>query len=157
MGQVITIAPAKMLEKNHLKLLALCDDLEQIADRLPNDIDRSACLQIGRTVTAVTASTHRVEEDALFPALLAHLPGQVDLVPTLDRLRREHYTDECHAEEVQDALVSVGEGRPRLSADALGYLLRGFFEAQRRHIAFEREMILPLLSELPAPARRLDG
>lgn len=157
MGQLITIAPAKKLEKNHLKLLALCNELEQIADRLPNDIDRNACLRIGRTVTALTASAHRVEEDALFPALLAHLPHQVELVATLDRMRREHYSDKCHAEEVEDALVSLGEGRPRLSADALGYLLRGFFEAQRRHIALVHEMILPLLAELPAADQKLDG
>jgi hemerythrin-like domain-containing protein len=150
MGQLTTIAPAKVLERNHLDILALCNELEQIADLLPNDIDRKVCLEIGRTVTPLTARTHRVEENALFPALLARQPKQAELAATLDRLRLEHYGDECHAEEVQDALVSVGEGRPRLSADALGYLLRGFFEGQRRHIAFEQEVILPLLVELPA-------
>ncbi|TFF20657.1 hemerythrin domain-containing protein [Jiella endophytica] len=33
-------------------------------------------------------------------------------------------------------------------AEALGYMLRGFFEGLRRHIAFEEEHLLPLLGEI---------
>jgi hypothetical protein len=32
-----------------------------------------------------------------------------------------------------------------MTADAAGYMLRGFFEGVRRHVAFEREMLAPLM------------
>ncbi len=35
-------------------------------------------------------------------------------------------------------------------AEALGYMLRGFFEGLRRHIAFEEEHLVPLLASLGA-------
>ncbi|NDW04440.1 hypothetical protein GTK09_08345 [Jiella sp. 40Bstr34] len=34
------------------------------------------------------------------------------------------------------------------AAEALGYMLRGFFEGLRRHIAFEEEHLVPLLAKI---------
>lgn len=31
------------------------------------------------------------------------------------------------------------------NAEAIGFMLRGFFEGLRRHIAFEREHVLPMI------------
>ncbi|WAP67178.1 hemerythrin domain-containing protein [Jiella pelagia] len=41
-------------------------------------------------------------------------------------------------------------GRADPVAEALGYMLRGFFEGLRRHIAFEEEHLVPLLVEIGA-------
>jgi len=140
------IALLDLLERGHAAMLGLCNELERIADALPNNVDRQACLSLGRIVADTTAKIHRREEDVLFPALLASRPQQRDLGATLDRLRLEHKGDECYAEEVDEALTAFGEGRRSMSADAIGYLLRGFFEGQRRHVAFEKELVAPLLT-----------
>ncbi len=63
---------------------------------------------------------------------------------TLNRLRFEHCEDECFAEELTEALNALGSGNPDVNIEAIGYMLRGFFEAMRRHIAFESEMLLPI-------------
>ncbi len=145
MTQVTEIAAIEVFERNHTELLRLCGELERIADGLPDNIDKEGCLRLGQTIAATTVKAHRHEEDALFPALLGNWPQLWDLGATFDRLRVEHHADECHAEEIEEALIALGESRRGMSADALGYLLRGFFESQRRHIAFERELIAPLL------------
>ena len=56
-------------------------------------------------------------------------------------------------EDVQDMLRGLGEGRPTMSADAAGFMLRGFFEALRRHVAFERTFVVPLLELATRRAR----
>ena len=50
-------------------------------------------------------------------------------------------------------LRSYGESRPNLAPDAAGFMLRGFFESLRRHVAFERQLLVPLF-ELTAEGRR---
>jgi hemerythrin-like domain-containing protein len=69
---------------------------------------------------------------------------------TLDRLRFEHCEDECFAEELTEALHALGSGDQKVNIEAVGYMLRGFFEAMRRHIAFESEMLLPIGKPLGA-------
>ena len=65
----------------------------------------------------------------------------------LERLQYEHWKDESFAEEVSDGLIKFVSDSDHPSADTLAYMLRGFFEGLRRHIAFEAEHILPLLRQ----------
>lgn len=130
---------------SHRLQLALCDELEAVADSLPRDIDQQRCLTLARAICPTVARAHLLEENILFPALHRRWSNVPGLAETLERLRFEHYEDMCFAEEVHDALLSVGRGEPTPSAAAIGYMLRGFFEAVRRHIAFESELLVPLL------------
>lgn len=133
------------LGRSHDDMLHLCDELEDIADSLPLNIDRQRCLHVGRSVCRTVVEAHRLEEKLLFPALEPLCTTLKTMPATLERLRFEHYEDMCFAEELQDALLALGKGESRLSNDATGYMLRGFFESVRRHIAFERELLTPLL------------
>ncbi len=119
---------------------SLCDALEQIADSLPDAVDRKVCLHAARVLPTLMERAHRYEEEVLFVAL--DQPGLTpfDPHPTLLRLKTEHAGDECFAEELSEVLLSYAEGRPTHSAEATGYMLRGFFEALRRHIAIEEEL-----------------
>ena len=66
----------------------------------------------------------------------------------LERLQYEHWKDESFAEEVSDGLIKFVSDSDHPSADTLAYMLRGFFEGLRRHIAFEVEhILLPLLRQ----------
>ena len=143
------------LGTSHDDMLHLCDQLETIADSLPANVDRQHCLHVARAVCRTVAEAHRLEEAVLFPALEPLSTTLKTMPATLDRLRYEHYEDMCFAEELADTLLAIGKGETSLSGDAAGYMLRGFFESVRRHIAFERELLTPLLemswSTVPEP------
>ncbi|HEY0853474.1 MAG TPA: hemerythrin domain-containing protein [Devosia sp.] len=117
--------------------LALCDSLETIADSLPDRLDRQECLHMSRLVGPLLKHAHAAEELLLFPEVAATL-GDPGIIETL---RLEHIEDECFAEEVQYELLLIGQGRPLLTPEATGYMLRGFFEGIRRHIRHEQDLV----------------
>lgn len=133
------------VENNHLALLALCDHLEKLADGLPGAVDRQDCLIMSRALGPMVQRVQDFEETEAFPALLSWSALHEEMTETVERLKIEHQLDLCYAEDVQDMLHGLGEGRPTISADAAGFMLRGFFESVRRHVAFEQQMIVPLL------------
>lgn len=126
--------------------LALCDQLEEIADTLPDNVDRQACMHTARALLPVVNRAHRMEEDILFPLVEKSRAAVTDTAATLERLRIEHAGDECFVEELVDVLMSYGAGTPNQSPEATGYMLRGFFQGLRRHIAFEKELFGPMFS-----------
>lgn len=128
----------------HRDQLALCTALEAIADSLPGDIDRPACINAARALGPLITHAHALEEDVIFPALEKRWHQLSGLSHTLERLKFEHLEDICFSEELFDALMAYGRGVDTPSPEAFGYMLRGFFESLRRHIAFEQEVIVPL-------------
>ena len=137
------------VERNHTALLRLCDLLEGVADRLPGNLDRGECLQLARSLSSIVTRIHGHEEAVLFPALMRWRDLLPEMHQTIDRLRIEHQVDECYAEDVEDMLRSYGESRPNVGPEAAGFMLRGFFEGMRRHVAFERTLLAPLLVAPP--------
>lgn len=136
---------ARTLE-HHLSVQAnLCAALESVADSLPTEVRADDCLALGRSIYPIIHRSHRFEEEVLFPILTQWSARDPKLEATLDRLHGEHWEDEAFAEEVQHELVAFVADRSSENANRLGYMLRGFFSGLRRHLAFEREHILPLL------------
>ncbi|MCV3764393.1 hemerythrin domain-containing protein [Rhizobium sp. TRM95796] len=128
----------------HQEQLHLCAELEQIADSLPASVNRQKCIYAAKALGPMIKGLHHYEENVLFPALETRgLPG--DLAKTLARLKFEHFEDECFAEELAERLLLLGAGGSEINMEATGYMLRGFFEAVRRHIAFEREHLIDKL------------
>lgn len=144
-----------MVMRCHDIQLVLCEELEWLADHLPSNADRQRCLRLARAICPLVVSSHQVEEALLFN-VLERLGDRVpDLPSTIERLRYEHYADLCFAEEIRDTLLAIGRDEEGVSADAAGYMLRGFFESVRRHIAFEREILVPLLELVPQVSRNV--
>ena len=131
-------SPADM-RRAHMQKLALCLMLEGIADDLPSRVDRLQCLAVAADLLPLLRECHRFEEEVVFPAF-ARRSGEED---TLARLKLEHLEDESAAVDLSDALLAYGHGRPIENPEAFGYMLRAFFESMRRHIAFERDHVLP--------------
>lgn len=121
--------------------LSLCNELEQIADSLPSNINRQKCLYAAKVLCPLIRRAHQAEESLLFPRVVSLQPGANPLMAALDRLKYEHLEDECYAEELTEALLRLGSGEP-VNTEAVGYMLRGFFEGLRRHIAFERAQFM---------------
>lgn len=133
------------LRRAHSEQLALCSELEDIADSLPANVNRQKCIYAAKALGPLLRGIHHYEETVLFPWLDVRGDAE-DLRPTLDRLRFEHFEDESFAEELTDVLLKLGAGDP-VNMEAVGYMLRGFFEGMRRHIAFENEHLLKHLPE----------
>ena len=135
-----------MVVRCHDMQLLLCDEMEALADSLPSGANLRRRLHLACAVSALVASTHQIEEALLFGPL-SRLANRVpDMPATLERLRFEHHSDLCFAEEIDEALLAFGRTEDLMTADAIGYMLRAFFEGVRRHVAFEREILVPLLS-----------
>jgi hypothetical protein len=130
----------------HQEQLHLCAELELIADSLPANVNRQKCIYAAKALGPMIKGLHHYEENVLFPALETRgLAG--DLAKTLARLKFEHFEDECFAEELSERLLLLGAGGGEINMEATGYMLRGFFEAIRRHIAFEREHLIDKLDD----------
>jgi len=137
----------QQLLAHHKIQLQLCEELEEIADTLPNVSNTQKVLIICRDILPIVKTAHQFEEKTLFPVLT---PSQADdntLSRNLERLRYEHWEDESFAEEICEELKLLINNPNNAVIDKLSYMLRGFFEGMRRHIAFEVEYLLPVLNK----------
>ncbi|MBO6551266.1 MAG: hemerythrin domain-containing protein [Roseitalea sp.] len=135
--------------KHHMNVQHnLCSALEALADKLPADVRNDDCLALARSVYPIVHRSHVFEEQTLFPFLKAQCADVPDLGDTLDRLHGEHWEDEAFAEEVHHELVAFAADRSQINVEKLSYMLRGFFVGLRRHLAFEREHLLPMVEAL---------
>ena len=140
--------PLEMISLEHHDHLELCDQLEEIADSLPNSVDVQACTRAALALRHRVGVHHALEEEALFPLLTARAGDDAGFMRTLQRLQDEHRTDEGYCDEVLELLTSLSKGNHPENAEAAGYLLRGLFECMRRHIAFEEDHLLPKAREV---------
>ncbi|WP_235679271.1 hemerythrin domain-containing protein [Aquibium microcysteis] len=151
------LVPCVEMTKAHHSKLRLCEALEDIADRLPGDVDRFRCLEIASALVPLLRRCHDYEEEVVYPAFEAAHARAAGSLATVSRLRAEHVEDECAAQDLSEVLLSIGHGEAVRNPEAVGFMLRAFFEAVRRHVAFERDHVLPaigvLTDEWPADVR----
>ncbi len=133
---------------DHEQHLRLCDLLEEIADSLPDRIDQRQCVCAATALKYRINAHHQLEEDVLFPRMLARAAGDAELQRVLQRLADEHLTDEGHCDEAIELLSKLSRGIAPPNVEAAGYLLRGLFEGLRRHIAFENDHVLPIAHQV---------
>lgn len=134
------------LELAYRDMLTLCEGLEAIADALPDHIEARPCHEIAAELEPALARLQQAEVEALFPLLLVRSGPEV-----IARRQTAHIADAAAASEVADALSGLLRGESRPTPDALGYLLRAFFDGMRRHIATEAEW-LRLFAQPPRKA-----
>ena len=135
---------AMQLELHHQALQGLCDRLEELADDIPKSVDRQYCLHLARMIHPLVKTAHEFEENVVFKALQSSKGGELTK-SNLERLQFEHWEDESYAIELSESLFELATGRLDPASEYFGYMLRGFFESMRRHIAFEAEYIGPML------------
>ncbi len=145
-------APAKnpidMIAREHVFQLELNKSLEFIADGLPDQVDRRLVKEVVAILSNGLEAHFKLEEQVLFPLLRRRAGGDTGLLAALDQLVAEHERDQdISAELVEELRVLAERGRPR-NAEMLGYMLRGYFEGQRRHIEWENAVVLPAARRL---------
>jgi hypothetical protein len=136
---------AETWRRNLAAQVELCGLLEALADALPDKIDVQSGLNLARTIYPTIRRIHVFEEETVFPFLFVVSGSAADLAGSLERLRYEHMEDESLAEEIHDAITELVAGNRGSHASMLAYMLRGLFENLSRHVAFEREHLLPLV------------
>jgi hypothetical protein len=133
----------------HGEQIGLCKTLERIADALPHGIDPLMCRAAAGSIHRVMTRVVQMEQETLVAEINERGSRRImDLTATLERMLRENEEDLCYAEELQETLKELGEGQRTVSADAVGYMLRGFFESRRRRIALEREVLTALANPI---------
>ena len=145
--------PLSWLHDAHREHLALCQELEEIADSLPSSVNRQKCIFAAKALGPSIREMQHYEETFLYP-WLKKASSDPNFDNTLERLKFEHFEDMCFAEELTDILLKLGAGAS-VNTEAVGYMLRGYFETVRRHIAFERDHLLKGVPEdtlIPAAA-----
>ena len=121
----------------------LCDALETIADALPSICALRYVKLVGdlrRWREAGRVERLEAAFDALAPA------QQRPLRHALSRLIIEERADSDTALELIEAMMSAVRER-EANAEALGYLLRCFFESRRRHIDWRRRAFLEPIAQ----------
>ncbi|WP_245415897.1 MULTISPECIES: hemerythrin domain-containing protein [Mesorhizobium] len=149
--------PCVQLSLVYAEKAYLCDQLESIADSLPYRVCRLDCIRIASRLLPLLRESHRYEEEVLFPIF----ERQSDVHPmrraTVLRLKSEHMYDEGAAEQICEHLLWIGHGGEIDNPEALGFMLRAFFDTVRRHIAFEREFVLPAAITEPQQDAKSSG
>lgn len=138
--------PCLHMARAYEEMLRLCRELEAVADGLPHEVDRQLCLAIAGRIVPLLEESHAYEEERIFPAFAAAAVPPAVGDASIRRLKAEHVEDECAAQDLADMLSAVGHGSAIDNPEALGFMLRAFFEGVRRHIAFEREHVMPVLA-----------
>ncbi len=134
-------------EKIRAEQLALCQSLEDIADQLGGEPDLLKCVQTAQNIEPLLHRSLEFDENQLLPALQSLVSRDRSVSRSIDRLKFEQLENADVALEVGEALMDFGRGTSRLSQDAIGYLLRGFFVAMRRHLAYKRDFLYSVLGE----------
>ena len=124
-----------------------CDRLETMADLLPDGVNDRDCLLMAQNIVPLVKRAHEFEEQTVYPLLVATPDMTPELLATLERLRFEHLGDEEFAGDLCVSLRQFVTDRERCNVESLAWMLRGFFESLRRHVAFEREHVLPLVEK----------
>lgn len=132
----------------------MCGFLEEIADALPNRINRDLCTTAIAMIKTQMPIHRYNEEECLFPLLQQHAIEEPELTGIIEHSLWEHGADECVAVELAEMLEELLAGENPKNPEMLGYMLRGFFEGFRRHIAWERVVLLPLARRCLGPIER---
>ena len=132
-----------LLERDHMRLLRLCAGLEKIADGLPGTGHQARTGKVLAFLEAAFARHVFLHEKCLFPLIRSLEEKNEPVELMLRELEFEHSADRGLIVEILSAYM--GRDSRNAGLEALGYLLRSFFENYRRHSAWERTTLYPIV------------
>jgi hemerythrin-like domain-containing protein len=145
--------PLALIEEDHALQLELCNLLEYLADCLPEHVNSAVARSAAAILRQGLGPHLELEEEVLFP-LLRHRAQTIkgsSLEAIMQQLEAEHAADEAFAQELAEELQLLGDTGEARNPEMLGYMLRGFFQQQRRHIEWENRVLLPLARSTLTP------
>lgn len=143
---------ARLIAEQH-DLAGLCDLLEACADALPIPPTPELASQLCTSLHEL--ATRDAEADTKFAALFDRDAGDVLTLALLDQSRRRRADDALHAQDLI-AMLQADASASVASTDALGYMLRCFFNGCRAAMDIELLAVLTLARHrLTSAARTL--
>ncbi len=132
-----------LLERDQKRLLRLCATLEKIADGLPGTGHQARTGKVLAFLDKAFARHVFLHEKCLFPLIRSLEEKNEPVELMLRELEFEHSADRGLIVEILSAYM--GRNSRNAGLEALGYLLRSFFENYRRHSAWERTTLYPIV------------
>ena len=134
--------PLDYILADHLRQRVLCHLCDRLADA--ETVDCRLAEEVASHIADDMAIHIRDEEEDLFPALRRRAKPDDDIDKVLGQLFGDHAEDETMARKIVAGLrrcIGKGGGKvpPRLAKT-----LRNFARHQRRHLALENAVIIPL-------------
>lgn len=154
MGHASEIAddPIAQIARSHRILTHLCATLEDIADSLPQHFDPEIIAPVLPVLRKDLPWHFENIESALYPLLQRRGAHYGEMPGLIERLRMDHAADTVLAQDVADGLELLSESGSHPNTEALGFMLRCFFVALRRHSFWEEHMVLAWARKLLLPA-----
>lgn len=121
----------------------LCDRLEEIADALP-EFDPALIGRVMPFLRDALPCLMCYEETVWLPAISNRADPNCNLARLSEQVRTEHEADRDSALDINDTLGALVDGKQMQDANCNGYMLRAFFEALSRHVAWECHSLLPI-------------
>lgn len=128
---------------DHKAQRSLADLLEALADSLPDEVHRGSAELAAGLLREMTGRSDTWPAQAVFARIERGLPADSPVRRGIALARREKTECDGRAIELAEELDALAEtGRAR-NPDALGFMLRAFFDGLRRHIDWIEVAILP--------------
>lgn len=142
-----TSSPIALIAAHAKQVAIVCDLLEAIADNLPSPAS-GACAEAERLCKFEVPRHFHELTVALIPLLKERAQDPVNL-KQLDQMSRDIAEETEGLGELLEILSSIQQhDKHKLSSEALGYALRGFFDSMRRQLNWEENVLLPMADEL---------
>ncbi|MEO5865798.1 MAG: hypothetical protein ABIS14_11370 [Sphingomonas sp.] len=125
------------MQEDHVIQGLLCDDLERVADRLPELPTPPELRRISDRIMRVTR-VHLVRAEQIFRSMPI---GQRPTPAALDALHRMHVLDELHGQDLVAALWQHVGAAAGANIGQLSYMLRCFFDGCRRAITLKESYL----------------
>jgi hypothetical protein len=135
---------------DHAGLARLCDELEALADSLPDPPDREIMRHL-QSELENRVPIHDARERALLRSLFGARSATPVAEALLGQIQGRRLACLVQAQDLVAAFKGDG-GLP--TPDTLGYMLRSFFQTCRQGMAFEELSILHLAGARLTPAAR---
>ena len=129
-----------IIDADRQDMLALCHQLEELADDLPDSLHPGQARRLGMTLGGALERHVTLYETLVFDALVDR-----DDIPTaaaIEQAKREHREMLGLAIELGESLIGIAETKASGGSERLGLLLRNMFEGLARHLCWEQITIL---------------
>lgn len=143
--------PLDFFFAEHFRHRKLCNLIEEMA--LAESVDLTLTAEMLDFLRDDMALHVRDEEDDLFPLMRLRCPPEDEIERVLSALTAEHAGDRHLADLVVDGLRKVlAEGQPPSAQPGLREAMVDFARNERRHLALENSVVLPLARRRLTPA-----
>lgn len=141
--------PLDLLYAEHYRQRVICNTLDAACGELPVVLSRAELRSIVEYLTVDLPLHIADEEDSLFPLLESRCAdAKGDLTrDAIELLRGEHGTDSKLIADIANHLRAMARGQKVIMSDAAQVRIRAAAEAQRRHLAWENCVLLPIAKQ----------